>query len=88
MVKEDLSKETTFLINEVKNNKNTLSTWCSIHNSKTNDTVDCRLYIQRYKPQIKCFNCGDNHLLKGCLKLRKTGRDPCPHSKQSPNVHT
>ena len=44
----------------------------NINKSKTHNTVDCNLHTQRSKPELQCYNCGENHLYKDSATLRET----------------
>ena len=63
------SKENTYLITETSN-KTDLK-WCSIQNTKTHDTAECRVHLQRSKTQVNCYNHGNDHVTEDCLKPKK-----------------
>ena len=48
LVIDNFSKEINYPINDISDN--TPCQWCSIHNLKTENTMDCRLHIQRSRP--------------------------------------
>ena len=50
--------------------------WCFIYNSKSLDTIECRVHFQRSKPQLKCFNYEHDHLVKHCPKPKKVKEKP------------
>ena len=65
-----------------------LSKWCSVHNPKSHITVKCRIHIQSLKVQLKCFNCGDDQIVKDCPKPKKNKKENPQTSDQTPCVHT
>ena len=72
-------------INEISNK--TSSQLCTLYNSKTHNTVHCRLRIKRSRPQKTCNSCGDNHLVKDSPKCKKAIREPSPNSTQNHSIH-
>ena len=54
--------------------------------SKTHDTVECRVHLQRSKSQIKCYNCGDDHFVKDCSKPKKTKKEPTKTIEQNLSI--
>ena len=59
---DGLYKDNVYSIVEIT----TSSKWYSYHHSKSNDTVDCKAYINRSKPPTKLFNCDEDHFVKEC----------------------
>ena len=82
LIIDSFPKENTYPIAEVSSTS-TSPQWQSSHN-----TVQCRLYLQRTKPQIKCFNFGDNHLAKDCTKTRKKLTEKHPLTQMKPPMFT
>ena len=84
---DDFSKDNVYLIREINNIAE--SKWCSIHNTKTHDTSECCIYLQRSKLQLNTTTVVMSISQRTAPYLTEIRKDlNLNTAKQNPSIHT
>ena len=55
---------------------------------KINNTVECRVHLQRSKPKMQCYNCIEDHFIKDCPKPKSNRKtSDAPSLEHNPSIN-